>query len=79
VSAQCIISVSSKGGPQWIVVDATGPDHTIFKHYMCREEAAKLYARLNDPASERRLTFERTDRHLWANPTDTPQRLLVCS
>jgi hypothetical protein len=73
VSAYCIVSASSEAGPQWIVVEVTDLEHTIFKHYSCRDEVEKICARLNDAASERRLTFEGTDRYFWANVNDQAQ------
>jgi hypothetical protein len=57
-------------GPWWIVVEGTDSNHAILKPYASREQAEEVCARLNDAASERRLSFEGTDRYFWANTKD---------
>jgi hypothetical protein len=65
-----IISAPSEIGRRWIVVEATDSRHAILKPYESREECEEVCARLNDAASERRLTFEETDLYFWANTND---------
>jgi hypothetical protein len=73
VVTYCIISTPSEIGPWWIVVEATDSHHAILKSYASREQAEEVCARLNDAASERRLTFEGTDRYFWAKMNDPAQ------
>jgi hypothetical protein len=70
VGTYCIISAPSEIGPRWIVVEATDSRHAILKPYASREQSEEVCARLNDAASERRLTFDGTDRYFWANTND---------
>ena len=55
------------------MVEATDSNNAILKPYASREQAEEVCARLNDAASERRLTFEGTDRYFWANMNDPAQ------
>jgi hypothetical protein len=73
VVTYCIISTPSEIGPRWIVVEAADSHHAILKPYLSREQSEEVCARLNDAASERRLTFERTDRYFRANTNDPAQ------